>query len=50
MLPVLFWEVLVFGREAHFITQGISRAASFTVKNSFVGTSHWLVTWTALSP
>src|SRR5215831_18923748 len=30
------------------LREGICRAASFKAENSFVGTSHWLLTWTAL--
>src|SRR5215471_6701305 len=30
------------------LREGICHAASFKAENSFVGTSHWLLTWTAL--
>src|SRR5215468_1876587 len=37
-------------RYGHLLREGICCAASFKVENSFVGTSHWLLTRAALWP
>src|SRR5215471_18548137 len=41
-------SVDIHSRQGAQLRKGICCAASFKAENSFVGTSHWLLTWTAL--